>query len=291
MQKAAREASIPLVVRLVTERSLEDALTDRLASDGRRKPLFLIRPRPVVRHDRADHESAAPVVLVNGVDPSMQLDSIAPSNFYGGRLAADILLGLGHRSILYVTSLPRWTTSQRCLGFQLRIEETVGAGLDIVQLAEPTQKMPNERWRRCSPKDWRWSAVFCMNDLYAIGVLEALQRHGMKVPGDVSLIGFDDLPFAAMVTPRLSTFQVDSQALGSAAIQLMLRRLADPSARPLQTEVGVRAVEGGTLGRFEGDNRSGPTNRRQTARPTLTASRHPAQIGTTTAFSPSRRQP
>ena len=106
-------------------------------------------------------------------------------------------------------------------------------------------------------KDWRWSAVFCMNDLYAIGVLEALQRHGMKVPGDVSLIGFDDLPFAAMVTPRLSSFQVDSQALGSAAIQLMLRRLADPSARPLQTEVGVRAVEGGTLGRFEGDNRSG----------------------------------
>ena len=86
-----------------------------------------------------------------------------------------------------------------------------------------------------------------MNDLYAIGVVQALQGRGLRVPDDVSILGFDDLPFASMMSPRLSTMRVEREAIGMQGVELMNRRLANPGVASVHVDVSVIPVAGGTV--------------------------------------------
>jgi DNA-binding LacI/PurR family transcriptional regulator len=74
------------------------------------------------------------------------------------------------------------------------------------------------------------SAIFAVSDTLAIGVLSALRRLGKRVPEDVAVVGFDDISLAAQVAPGLSTVAQPMRELGATAAQLLLRRLAAPSA-------------------------------------------------------------
>jgi DNA-binding LacI/PurR family transcriptional regulator len=81
----------------------------------------------------------------------------------------------------------------------------------------------------------------------AIRVVGALEQAGYLVPQDISVIGFDDLPYAAMMHPPLSTLHVDSAMIGRQSIALLLRRLAEPNSPAAQVECGVSPVTGGTV--------------------------------------------
>ena len=87
-----------------------------------------------------------------------------------------------------------------------------------------------------------------MNDAIALGALGAVQELGLSVPQDISLIGFDDLPFAELSTPRLTTIRVDRREIAREAIDLMRRRLLEPSANARQVQLAVHLVEGQTAG-------------------------------------------
>ncbi|WP_342358833.1 LacI family DNA-binding transcriptional regulator [Terrarubrum flagellatum] len=244
----ARRASLKLDVRLVDERTfgLKRFVED---FDGARPPaVFLVGLDP--SQELAERLIAANVatVLVNGADPETRFDSVAPANFYGAELAARLLLEAGHRSLLYVASNPRWTTTQRMRGFQAAVSEIKGASVDICRLSAPTREQAEIAVDQLVAKGRRWTAVFCMNDLYAVGVMRALEARRLRVPEDVSVLGFDDLPFAEMTTPRLSTVRVDRHEIGRQAVQLMIRRLNAPAASTLHIEIGVSPVAGGTIG-------------------------------------------
>ena len=78
----------------------------------------------------------------------------------------------------------------------------------------------------------RPQAVFCVNDLIALGFIDAVRRLGLSVPADLSVVGFDDIPEASWDAYRLTTFRQDPEAIAAAAIAQMERRVADPSAAP-----------------------------------------------------------
>jgi DNA-binding LacI/PurR family transcriptional regulator len=86
-----------------------------------------------------------------------------------------------------------------------------------------------------------------MNDMMAVGVMEAVTNHHLSIPQDFAVMGFDDLPCASMTMPRLTTMHVDREAIGQEAYYLMQRRIADPSAEPRKVELAVRLVEGATV--------------------------------------------
>jgi DNA-binding LacI/PurR family transcriptional regulator len=93
----------------------------------------------------------------------------------------------------------------------------------------------------------RATAVFCANDMLALGALKACLSAGVRVPGQVSLMGCDDIELARVVTPELSTVAVPARELGARAARLLLRRLEKPdepgrTSRPLP----VRLVARGT---------------------------------------------
>jgi len=156
----------------------------------------------------------------------------------GGRQVADVLVGLGHRRIAGVFGSADTTTGrERELGFR-----TV--------LAEAGIALPESRVRR-GPFEYATgyealpallaageppTAVFCGNDVVAIGVLNAALKAGVRVPEDLTVVGFDDLPMAAWEAFRLSTVRHDLRELSRRAVRLLVRRIngeADPAGERL----------------------------------------------------------
>ena len=250
--REARRSSLLVDVKLIDERTLDLALVTQDAAERPRRGIFFIGIDPPREVSEALLKDRVPTVLVNGVDPLMRYDSVAPANFYGAFEAAQLLLNAGHRSLLYVTSKLRWTTRQRLRGFCAGVAEVPGASVEVCELSAPTREEAEKAVDRLVANNRAWTAVFCMNDLYAIGVIQALQARGLRVPDDVSVLGFDDLPFAGLMSPRLSTMRVDREAIGRQAVELMKRRIADPAATPVHVDVGVVAVTGSTVRRLDG---------------------------------------
>jgi DNA-binding LacI/PurR family transcriptional regulator len=88
------------------------------------------------------------------------------------------------------------------------------------------------------------SAVFCANDIVAVGALYECQRLGKRVPGDVSIVGFDDLPLAQYVFPQLTSVRVPAAAMGDQAVRLLLDLIDGKRvrSRTLRTEIIVRGT-------------------------------------------------
>ncbi|MDE1995965.1 MAG: LacI family DNA-binding transcriptional regulator, partial [Rhizobiaceae bacterium] len=167
--------------------------------------------------------------------------------FFGAELAGHTLLRAGHRNLLYVHDHTRWTTSQRRRGFYSAVEAyegtacttvTVAGGVDTELLAEVERRARGES---------SWTSVFCANDMGAFRLMSALEAVGLRVPSQVSVIGFDDLPYAALMHPRLTTMRVDCAEMARQAIALVQRRLTYAEAIPLQIECGVQLQRGETV--------------------------------------------
>jgi DNA-binding LacI/PurR family transcriptional regulator len=242
----ARRSSMDVDVRLIEERAFDLKLFRGQVDPSAAGMFFVgIDPPEDVRDALASER--IPTVLVNGLDPLMRFDSVAPANFFGAYHAARILLDAGHRSLLYVTSELRATTQQRLRGFCAAVTEIPSATVEVCELAAPTREEAEKAVDRLVTGQQAWTGVFCMNDLYAIGVVQALQGRGLRVPDDVSVLGFDDLPFASMMSPRLSTMRVEREAIGRQGVELMNRRLENPGVAAVHVDVSVVPVTGGTV--------------------------------------------
>jgi DNA-binding LacI/PurR family transcriptional regulator len=246
LNAAATTAGLILEIRLIQGKVLDPRRFDRDAEESAAAGMMLvgIDPSPEIVSRLIAQKK---VVLVNTFDPEMRFDCVGPNNFYGGALATNMLIAAGHRSLLHVRDHLRPTTFQRHLGFQSAIATAAGARGIVVDAPEAAEAFLQDMVRQRKAQQTDWTGVYCVHDLAAIRLIHALEAEGFRVPQDISVVGFDDLPAASMMSPRLSTVRVDCKAIGAQAIALMLRRLADPEAGVVQAECGVSAVAGGTI--------------------------------------------
>ena len=150
--------------------------------------------------------------------------SIGCDNESGGRQAAEHLLGLGRRRIAFIGS-----TTSGSPEFAARFEgyaaTLAAAGLEadaaLQAAAGNSERDGYSAVRRLLERGARFDAIFAVTDLVAIGAMRALAEAGLRVPADVSVVGFDDMPLAAYVTPSLTTVQQDV----SAAADTMVRAI------------------------------------------------------------------
>ncbi len=109
-------------------------------------------------------------------------------------------------------------------GDEIRLRSSLtGAHDDLTKRLEETGELP--------------PCFFADNDSIALGAIRALKEHGFKVPGDISVIGFDDIPFSAVSSPPLSTVRVQREAIGRQAVVQLMRQIEDPDAVPLKTQI------------------------------------------------------
>ena len=198
----------------------------------------------------AVHKSGVPLVLADKFMSHSGVSSVVPDNISGARDAARYLLDLGHRRIAFLAASQDPVVEARYRGF-LKAHEEVGARFDPKLFIRggyeisPAHAAMKEFLARRRKQD-RPTAVFAINDEAAIGVMKALQAQGVKVPDDVSVIGFDDIAWASHTEPPLTTIRIQREEMGRLAANLLIRQIeAGPDKAPatkllMRTELVVR---------------------------------------------------
>lgn len=210
--------------------SHDDAASERAAGQKVRRHAV---DGGIVIHSRLDCAPGAPRglrwVQVAPERPASPC-RVELDNQQGGRLAARELLGLKRRHLAFVGA-PGRESAERERGFAAELRragrEYRRAGGDFSELSG--LRAAEELLADASPLD----AVFVAGDLMAVGVLRALHQRGLRVPGDVAVVGFDDAPLAALLYPRLTSVRQPAYAMGAAAADLALRLLGGHSADPV----------------------------------------------------------
>ena len=198
-----------------------------------------------------------PLVLVDNHLPDISLDSVLCDNFEGAKQAVNYLLQQGHRQIAFiggpVLDAPRpinsiYTLERRSAGYRTAL---LDAGLAVdYRLFESSQLFPASAADACQrllARDVPFTAVFCVNDETAIGVMKALRDAGKRVPEDVSVIGFDDIALVEHLIPALTTVRVDKEALGAMAVKNLLMRAAEPQMPTISMVIGVELIKRETV--------------------------------------------
>lgn len=167
-----------------------------------------------------------PVVLVDHPRGRTDLCSVAVDDMLGGQLAAEHLLALGHRRIAYLSgSVNAVSVEQRRKGV---FQALAAAGLDsdevLLDIRMPIEppELPPQAVEQILSASPRPTAVLCVNDAVALDVLRRLESAGVRVPADMSVVGYDDLQFAARLSPPLTTVAQPTYQLGYAAADLLL---------------------------------------------------------------------
>ncbi|MGV8954422.1 MAG: LacI family DNA-binding transcriptional regulator, partial [Cypionkella sp.] len=183
------------------------------------------------------------VVLLDEDVPGIGLSRVFVENQTGAYLATRHLIEAGHRTIALIGGPPGlMSVQERQAGFERAMAE---AGLpiapELVLLKDYSRDFGFWAAEQLLALPGRPSAIFASSDYLAVGVLQAMQKAGLTVPGDVSLVGFDDMPFAELVNPPLTTIRQPVTEMGRLAFQLLLNLLNDEPAVPV-TRLPVELV-------------------------------------------------
>jgi len=195
---------------LLRAKQVDGALVDGLVLPPDRIARFVRDGFPIVCLDRDIGSTAIPLVQVD--------------NRLGGRLATEHLLGLGHTRIAHVTGAQALGISEERLGGYR--DALAGAGLPVdpalVLEGRFTEEGGYEAATALLETSPDLTAVFAANDLSALGVVGAIVESGRSVPGDVSVVGFDDLRISAFTSPPLTTIKQPAAEIAQLATELLI---------------------------------------------------------------------
>jgi LacI family transcriptional regulator len=249
--EAGQEAGVAVVISIRAE---GQGGTDRtatwvrdLVSAGRRA-LIAVTNELTSGHLAAFSRAHLPLVVIDPMNlPRGPVTSVGSTNFAGGLTATRHLLSLGHRRIAYIGGPATAACNQaRMHGYRAAMEadevpvppeyvrtghftyqDGVAAGAALLNLTKPP------------------TAVFAGNDETALGLIEAARARGLRIPQDLSIVGFDDTQIARMASPPLTTIRQPLREMGSVALRTALRLAArekiDSHHVELATELVVRA--------------------------------------------------
>jgi DNA-binding LacI/PurR family transcriptional regulator len=218
---------------------------DTLSAEGA-DGVIAIAPQRGVGNALAETRLATPMVVLEndlgGRAPLVTADSRA-----GARAATGHLLRLGHATVHHIAGPTGWTSAEVRLDSWRATLAEAGAGVPDPLLGDWSADSGYVLGRRLAERP-EVTAVFASNDQMALGLLRALHEAGRRVPEDVSVVGYDDIPEAAHLLPPLTTVRTDFGEIGRRALRLLLDRIdgiAEPRTEPVvPVELVVRRSTG-----------------------------------------------
>jgi LacI family transcriptional regulator len=169
-----------------------------------------------------DYSRRAPLlVLGRSLQNSATLASLPLDNVQGARDATQHLIGQGHRKIAFISGPSNHEDAiERLDGYRMALEEAgIGFDAELVEQGDYLETGGVAAMERLFARGPSFSAVFCANDQTAYGARLTIFRHGLRVPEDISLVGFDDLPTSLYMTPPLTTVRQPTYEIGRLAAQ------------------------------------------------------------------------
>lgn len=179
-------------------------------------------------------ERGLPTTLLDRQSPNGEHCSVAVDHERGGALGVEYLHGLGHQTIAWVrgpNTIPQ--VNDRSRGVQRAAADT-GARITDVEISTMTSVAGEEAAHRILELKDRPTAVFCANDLLAIGVLRVLTAAGVRIGDDVSILGYDDIDFAKSASVPLTSIRQPAHAIGASAMRLLLSECDDAGSHTHQ---------------------------------------------------------
>ena len=252
--------------------AVEDAVRARgytvLLADGRRDPerelesLDILGEREVDgmiiastavtrRHRERIRELHCPVVIINSESTVAAVPAVMSDNVMGGRLAAEHVLELGHRAILFIGDDEDHNSAvqDRIDGARVAVADRAGTAELRFRAVAPSGAADGavaggiRAAEELLAESFEETAVLCRNDLTAIGVMRGLRAGGRRIPEDISVVGYDGIELAAYVDPPLTTVRQSTEEMARRAVADLLERLggghepaaADPDGPPGET--------------------------------------------------------
>jgi DNA-binding LacI/PurR family transcriptional regulator len=169
-----------------------------------------------------------PIVLINNQHPGEFVHSVMIENLQASREATSHLIGLGHLRIGYVGDrYGHQSDTERFAGYRESLEQSALPFLpELVVHGDGLPEGGTMAMNKLLSLPTPPTAVFCYNDMTALGVLRAIHMRGLRVPSDISVIGFDDLFFASYTQPRLTTVRQPMRQMGRMALESLLHLMS-----------------------------------------------------------------
>jgi DNA-binding LacI/PurR family transcriptional regulator len=203
--------------------------------------ILVVAPHLATSRGLWDLPSDVPVVAVEA-GPEDGLAVAAVDQYEGARLATQHLLDLGHATVRHIAGPADWLEAQRRAdGWRDTLDAARAASAP--PLRGDWSPLSGYMVGRRVAEDPSVTAVFVANDQMALGLLRALHEQGRDVPGDVSVVGFDDIPEAEFFTPPLTTVRQDFNEMGRRSLHLLLDQIAAGERSHAQVTVPAELIE------------------------------------------------
>jgi LacI family transcriptional regulator len=199
----------------------------------------------------------APYVTIhpNSLDQTGEESYVIIDNFKSAKMAVNYLIELGHRSIGCATeNKPFSHQEQRIDGYRKALSD---AGIPIVNSL--IKQSPSDSFQGgfiCASKliseNKDLSAIFCVSDELAMGVMNGVWQTGRKIPDDISVIGFDDIQYAEAFTPPLTTVHQPIHLIAETAVNHLIKRINDPTTEQIQTVLPTQLIVRKSCKPFQG---------------------------------------
>jgi LacI family transcriptional regulator len=258
VEREARLSNIKLTYRTLDEEGQSPRQLTSFLLEMRPSGLLLVGPA-ALETVKAFQATGLPLVLVDHYLPDLlpPVDAVLGDNFQGARLAMDYLFSAGHRRIAFLGGSaqpgPRptftiYSIQQRWASYCMALlDHGLPVDYSLVESGDLTTESSYAACQRLLARQVEFSALFCADDITAIGALKALREAGLSVPDDVSLIGFDDIELAQHVTPPLTTIHLSADQLGTTALRTLMARVVNPDASRVTNLLGVTLVKRGSV--------------------------------------------
>ncbi|MBZ9642421.1 LacI family DNA-binding transcriptional regulator [Streptomyces sp. PSKA30] len=258
VEQAAHDAGLDVVVSAGLARSRsgrpERGWLDKLTARGSAGVLFNLAELTEPQYAwLAQHR--IPFVMIDPAhEPPPGVVSVGAANWQGGVTATEHLLSLGHERIAVIAGHRRtMCSSARIAGYRSAL---ASAGLrhrpEYVRHAGFDEAVARGRMRELLDLPEPPTAVVVCSDRMALGVYDAVAERGLRIPDDVSVVGFDDLPEARWASPPLTTVRQPISEMAATALRLLVRMMAGDRPESTRTELSTRLVERSSTARLRG---------------------------------------
>jgi LacI family transcriptional regulator len=193
----------------------------------------------------------ANIVLIDEDVPGTDVPKVFVDNVQGGYLATRHLLDAGHRHIAHVTGPEAlFTVQERLLGYRRALDEAqVAYEPELVRFGSYDRRFGQAAARELIARDHPPTAVFAASDYLAVGMLETLRDHALDVPGYMSIVGFDDMEFASLLMPPITTLRQSASGLGRTGVALLIAMLRGKEPAPAAVHrLPVKLIERASVG-------------------------------------------
>ncbi len=182
-------------------------------------------------------EAGVPIVCVDRKLVREAVDTVVINNQKGGFIAVDHLIELGHKRIAILSSSSQFSSfEERQKGYEEALKASgINVDPDLIREGDPrSSENARELTKELLALESPPTAIFATNNLMTLGALEAINEAGLKIPRDISVVGFDDMPWAKAITPPLTVIKQPGYEMGRRSAELMFQRVADPGREPVQ---------------------------------------------------------